>query len=306
MAEQAGAIYDLGYRHYDGERRGYGAVLWTLYVDSLRIAFGFGRKFVYKIVPLTLLAIAVVPALIALGIASVVGDDLTPYRYDNYYGVVAVAIALYCATIAPDLVGRDLRNRTLPLYISRGITRLDYIAVKIAALVSATLLFSLVPQALLFAGNTLAARNAATYVSENLEAIPQIVLSALAIGVLLGSLAVAFSAYTTNRAYATGGFVALIILSTAVANIVFEAVEGSAAGGSLDAGGDTSAWGYVLLLGIFDVMEGVTEFIFNTQPDPDESRADADFWEGWYVISLLAMTGVAIFLTVRRYRRLPL
>jgi ABC-2 type transport system permease protein len=293
LSEQAGAIYDLGYRHYSGERRGYGAVLWTLYVESLRIAFGFGRKFVYKVVPLTLLAIAVVPALIALGIASVVGDDLTPYRYDNYYGVVAVAIALYCATVAPDLVGRDLRNRTLSLYISRGITRVDYIAVKIGALVSATLFFSLVPQALLFAGNTLAARNAATYIGENLEAIPQIILSALAIGVLLGSLAVAFSAHTTNRAYATGGFVALIILSSAVANILFEA-------------GDSDSWGYVLLLGIFDVMEGVTEVIFNTSPDPEESRAEADFWEGWYIISLLAMTALAIFLTVRRYRWLTL
>ena len=294
MADPAeGAIYDLGYRHYDGERRGYGAVLWTLYVDSLRIAFGFGRKFVYKVVPLTLLAIAVVPALIALGIASVVGDDLTPYRYDNYYGVVAVALALYCATIAPDLVGRDLRNRTLPLYISRGITRFDYIAVKIAALVSATLLFSLVPQALLFFGNTLAARNAATYISDNIEVIPQILLSALAIGVLLGSLAVAFSSHTTNRAYATGGFVALIILSSAVANILFEA-------------GDSSNWGYVLLLGIFDVLEGVTELIFNTTPEPDENRAEADFWDGWYLVSMVAMTALALLLTIRRYRRLTL
>jgi ABC-2 type transport system permease protein len=247
-----------------------------------------------------------VPALVALGIASVVGDDLTPYRYDNYYGVVAVVLALYCATIAPDLVGRDLRNRTLPLYISRGITRFDYITVKIAALVSATLLFSLVPQALLFAGNTLAARNAATYISENLEAIPQIALSALAIGLLLGSLAVAFASHTTNRAYATGGFVALIILSTAVANIVFEAAEGSAAGGSVDLGGDSSAWSYVLLLGIFDVLEGVTEVIFNTSPEPDENRASVDFWDGWYVISLLVMTAASLFLTIRRYRRLTL
>ncbi|HEX5939259.1 MAG TPA: hypothetical protein VFZ12_02780, partial [Dehalococcoidia bacterium] len=195
--------------------------------------------------------------------------------------------------IAPDLVGRDLRNRTLPLYISRGITRFDYIAVKIAALVSATLLFSLVPQALLFAGNTLAARNAATYVGENLEAIPQIILSALAIGLLLGSLAVAFASHTTNRAYATGGFVALIILSTAVANILFEA-------------GDGGSWDYVLLFGIFEVLEGVTEVIFNTTPEPDENRALVEFWDGWFVISLAVMTAASLILTIRRYRRLTL
>ncbi|MEX2238025.1 MAG: hypothetical protein WEB00_10865 [Dehalococcoidia bacterium] len=292
MADNA-AIYDLGYSHYQGGRLAYSASLFTLYVESVRIAFGLGRRFVYKVAPLTLLLIAVVPAAIALGIASVIGDEIEPYRYDNYYGIVALTIALFCAVVAPDLVGRDVRNRTLALYVSRGISRLDYIAIKIAALISATLLFSLIPQAMLFLGNALAARNTFTYVTDNIEAIPRIIASALVIGLLLGSLAVAFAAQTTNRAYATGGFVALVVLSTAITNILFEA-------------GDGGDWVYVLLGGVLDVLEGSTEFIFSSPIEPGTDRDRAEFERGYYLVSLLAVSAAAIALTVRRYLRMPL
>ena len=174
MVEQAaGTIYDLRYQHYEGVRRPYGASLLALYIDSLRLAFGIGRKLVYKLAPLSLLGIAVIPAVIALGVASIADDDLSPYRYDNYYQLIFVLILLYCAAVAPDLVGRDVRNRTLALYISRGISRLDYIAVKLAALVTATLLFSLIPQLFLFVGNVLAAPDNVEYFWDHLEVLPR-------------------------------------------------------------------------------------------------------------------------------------
>jgi ABC-2 type transport system permease protein len=288
LAEQ-GAIYDLGYRHYDGERREYAATLWALFIESLRIAFGLGRKFAYKAGPAVLLAFAVVPAAVALGIAAALPADVELYRYDDYYDVVAIVIALYCAIVAPDLVGRDIRNRTLPLYISRGITRLDYIGVKLAAMVTATLLFSLIPQALLFAGNTVAADNPAEYFVDDMDSIPQIVGSALAIGVLLGSLATVISAHTTNRAYATGMFVALVILSTSVVNLLYSA------------GGQEGGWTYVLLGGVLDVLYGSVDFIFGNPAENSE-----DIWDGWYLVALIAWSGGAILLTIRRYLGLRL
>ena len=39
----AGAIYDIGYRNYEGARLGRGYAFRTLYVHSLRTAFGLGR-----------------------------------------------------------------------------------------------------------------------------------------------------------------------------------------------------------------------------------------------------------------------
>ena len=42
-SQNAGAIYDLGYQHYTGERRGRGYAFRTLLGFSFRSAFGLGR-----------------------------------------------------------------------------------------------------------------------------------------------------------------------------------------------------------------------------------------------------------------------
>ena len=47
----AGSIYDLGYRHYEGKRRGRGYAIWSLYVESLRSVWGFGRPTRAKAAP---------------------------------------------------------------------------------------------------------------------------------------------------------------------------------------------------------------------------------------------------------------
>jgi ABC-2 type transport system permease protein len=295
VSEQAaGAIYDLGYRHYEGARLSYSSVLLALYIESVRIAFGIGRRFVYKAAGIVLLALAIIPAVIALGIAAVADDDLSPYRYDSYYELVSILIALFCAAVAPDLVGRDIRNRTLALYISRGISRMDYIAVKLAALVSATLIFSLIPQLMLFVGNILAADNAITYFFENLEVLPQIVASAFCLGLLLSSLAVCAAAYATNRIYATGGFIALVVLSTATTSIL------------VSEAGDADIWRYIWLGGVFNILDGANNLIFATSFEVDSPGADADLWGGWFLAAIAAFILSACALTARRYLRLSL
>ena len=50
----AGSIYDLGYRHYEGKRRGHWFAAWSLYVDSLRGIWGFGRPMSAKAAPFIL------------------------------------------------------------------------------------------------------------------------------------------------------------------------------------------------------------------------------------------------------------
>ena len=58
VAERAGVIHDLGYRHYDGPRDGAATIARTLYVTGLRHAFGLGRSGKSKILPFLLLALS--------------------------------------------------------------------------------------------------------------------------------------------------------------------------------------------------------------------------------------------------------
>jgi ABC-2 type transport system permease protein len=49
-----GSIYDLGYRHYEGKRNGRGYAMWSLFVESLRGVWGFGRPTTAKAAPFLL------------------------------------------------------------------------------------------------------------------------------------------------------------------------------------------------------------------------------------------------------------
>jgi ABC-2 type transport system permease protein len=111
-----GSIYDLGYRNYEGARLGRRHAITALYLSSLRTAFGLGRRAMSKVFPVGLLIVAFIPAIIQLGIGAITdfaNADVEIFRAEDYYGYVQVVIALFCAAVAPELVGRDQRTRTL-------------------------------------------------------------------------------------------------------------------------------------------------------------------------------------------------
>ena len=63
-----------------------------------------------------------------------VGDIVELYSYDNYLWGIGALFTIFVAAQAPELVVNDMRHRVLPLYFSRPIRRLDYVAAKLAAL----------------------------------------------------------------------------------------------------------------------------------------------------------------------------
>src|SRR5512140_3643200 len=116
-AEPAGSIYDLGYRRYDGQRLGRRHAIQSLYLFSLRGAYGLGRRTSSKIIPIAIAIVAAVPALIQLGIGAILSSQqIDIIRPENYFGFIQVALALFCAAVAPEVMGRAQRTRTLPLY----------------------------------------------------------------------------------------------------------------------------------------------------------------------------------------------
>ena len=73
---RTGSIYDLGYRNYDGPRLGRRHAILSLYLFTLRGAFGLGRRTSSKIIPIIITVIAFLPAIAQLGIAALVSDDV--------------------------------------------------------------------------------------------------------------------------------------------------------------------------------------------------------------------------------------
>ncbi len=280
-AERVGSIYDLGYRPYEGVRLGRRHAVRTVYVESLRAAFGLGRRASSKIIPIALLVIALLPATVHLGIAAATSDRMDIVRPEDYSSFIEMILALFVAAIAPELAGRDQRNRTLSLYFSRAIERRDYALAKLAALVSAMLFLTLVPQAALFVGNAFTTNDALEYLRDETPDIPRIVGSSLLIATLCASVALAIAAQTPRRAYATGGIIALFVVSATV-------------GGILDA----TLGRYGILVSLFDVMSGATYWIFSASDEYEVAG-------GVMFATAVAVSLVSIALILRRYERIP-
>src|SRR5688572_23060496 len=112
----AGTIYDIGYRNYEGARLGRGYAFRTLYVHSLRTAFGMGRGGKALIAPWALFAIILFPALVTTMVAGMSGGMMKNLiDYHDYFQFVSLMLALFCAAQAPELVSNDQHNRVLPL-----------------------------------------------------------------------------------------------------------------------------------------------------------------------------------------------
>lgn len=290
QSEGPGSIYDLGYRRYEGARLGRRHAVSSLYLYTLRGAFGLGRRTSSKIIPIIITVIAFIPALIQLGIAAIASGAIDIIKPENYYGFVEVAVALFCAAVAPEIVGRDQRTRTLSLYFSRALRRRDYAFAKLAAFTTALLILTLLPQAVLFAGNMLAKKDSLQFLRDNWSEVPRIVGSGLLIGSLMASVSLAIACQTPRRSYATVAVIALFLVTTPLAAVFIR---------------ETGAWGhYAALLSPFELLNGTTLAIFDVVPERDSTIAIADLPALLYPAAAAAFNVLAAFVVFRRYERI--
>lgn len=291
-----GNIYDLGYQGYDGPRQGRVAVTWGLLVATLRAAYGIGRGGRAKIVPFTLGALALLPAVLAVGITALATqagaggalDEASPVRHDTYQGITSTLIMLFCAAQAPELFGKDQRYGVLPLYFSRVLTRTDYALARLGGLFLAVFLVSVVPQVVLTVGAILAAADPLTGIADEAQDIPRyLAISAAAAG-LLTAVAAVIAAWTPRRAYATAAIIAVFIVPPIIVAVVSELAAGDAAR-------------LLLFVSIGDLLEGLNAAIFGTiAASPAVTSAN---FPGWvYVAAILVGIGGGIALVIRRYQ----
>jgi ABC-2 type transport system permease protein len=299
VAGPTGSIYDLGYRHYDGPRLGRRQVLGALFTYTLRTSYGIGRGGRAKIVPFGLAAMGVVPAVIAVGILAVslqageAGQFLarsSPLRYDSLYGAIAQIVFLFCAAQAPELLGKDQRYHVLSLYFSRALARIDYVAARAGGFMVAILILVLTPQAIVFFGRILVSTDIRTALDDNLAVLPAILFQGLLTAGLLGAIALAISAFTPRRSYATVAIIAVIVVPSVVAQLAFEITRSAFA-----------RW--TVLASPQDVLTATNAWLFDVVPDSEPVRA-ADLPPEAYLAAAVGVIVVLGAILLRRYQRI--
>jgi len=225
VSERADArIYDLGYRRYEGERRGVGWAPVTVWRHTVQRVLGLRRPFRHKILPGVALVIAFVPALVYVGVAALfpvdlIGEDILP-SYAAYAGVIAAALILFSSFVAPEALCTDRRTGMLDLYLAGPLDRNRYLAAKWGAVLGVMLLMTMAPQLFMLASYTV--EGAGPPMREVPRLLLEIVVAGGAIALFYTAVAMGVSSLTTRRAAAAVAIALLLIVPNVVVTSVVQ------------------------------------------------------------------------------------
>ncbi len=288
-----GAVYDRGYRPYDGPRGRRGAATMALYKATMRRALGLRRSWRQKIAPFVLLGVVTIPAIVNVGIGYVtrdnVGDTFEIITYRDYVGVSS-ALLLFVALVCPDVMCPDRRHRVLPLMFARPLMGQDYVVAKVGAIASILFAFSFLPQVVLFVGNMFVSDSALDYFSGHLDILWKVPAAVVLLAVYYAIIGVAVSSMTDRRIVA-GAAVVGVFLVTSISSGIIVGDNYQQQGGSLAA-----------LINVWVLPLYLRDLIFLGHIDPDSPLTGVDqgglIAIATFIVVLCAAAGVLL----RRYR----
>lgn len=171
------------------------------------------------------LAVLVLPAVVVVAFAVAQHADELPLDYPDYLSAFGLVVELFVAAQAPVLMSRDLRYNTVPLYFSRPITRGDYVRARFGAMAAAMLLLMAAPLVVLYLGAMLGGMPPGHNTAHFLYGLVAAVLYALvfsAIGLLI-------AASTPRRGFGVAAVMGFLVVSLAVAAILYGLAGGGRA-----------------------------------------------------------------------------
>ncbi len=298
----AGAVYDRGYRPYDGPRGGRASGRSALFRASVRRALGLRRSWRQKVAPFTLLAIAVVPAIVNVGVRyltrDTVASEIEFITYREYVGV-SNALLVFVALTAPDIMCPDRRQRVLPLIFARPLTGIDYVVAKVGAMAAILFAFSFLPQVILFVGQMLVTSDGAlNYAGDNAEILWQVPVSVGLQAVYYSAIGVAVASLTSRRIIAGASIVGLFLLTSITAAVLIGPQTTTDTMEVINRSEPTAA----PLLNLFSLPLILRDLVFLGEVDPDHPMAGLANGglaaAGVFVLVL----GAALSLLVVRYR----
>ena len=249
---RTGAIHDIGYRHYDGPRLGASYIRRSLFVETLRGAYGLGRTARSKVVPIGLLALLALPALAVGIVTGYFGLLDLPIGYTQYVFSFQVAVTIFVAAQSPAVMSRDLRFRVAALYFSRPLSRQQYVQAKFAGMTAALFILMALPVTLLLAGALLAELPVGEQLPDYLRAIAGAAIAAL----VLAAIGLLVAAMTPRRGLGVAAVVGvLLVLSGLQATVMAMAAE---------FGNDTFA-GYTGLISPYTLVDGVVSGLLGAE-----------------------------------------
>ena len=291
--EAGGAVYDRGYRPYDGPRGQRGAATFALYKASMRRALGLRRSWRQKVAPFTLLGVVTIPAIVNVGIGYVTRDRFLTQRFEiityrEYVGVSA-ALLLFVALVCPDVMCPDRRQHVLPLMFARPITGVDYVLAKLGAIGTILFAFSFVPQVVLFVGNMLVSDSALDYLTGHLDVLWKVPIAVALLAAYYTVIGIAISSLTDRRIVAGASVIGLFLVTSISSAILV--------GDARFRGGSPGALINVLRLPLY-----LRDLVFLGHVDRRSPLAGVQNGGLYAIVISAAVMTIGVVVLLRRYR----
>lgn len=286
--ESGGVIHDIGYRTYEGPRRGNRPIALALFANGLRYAYGLGRSGKAKALPMTMLAFALIPALIIVAIVVTVSID-NFVDYSTYSNTMFVLVIIFVAGQAPVLFTRDLRSGSIVLYLARPLPPELFAIVRWASLATAIFIFLFIPVLVLYLG----ALGADLDFTEQTVDFMQAIVGLVVLSVVLATVSGLVSAFTLRRGLAVGA----IIVALLVTNGFVAAIKGVALSTNNDELGE-----WIGLLSPFTLFDGIQSGVLggtSFYPLSPDGTPMVLVYCAWAVI----VVGGGLWLLTRRYHQ---
>jgi ABC-2 type transport system permease protein len=279
-------IRDVRYGTYAGERRGRGAAVLSLARWGALRSLGARRGWKAKAVPITLILLALAPAVIVLGVRALFADqtgiDLTEaLPFSGYQAIIGVVILRLAGITTPELLCPDRRDGMLQLYFSTAVSRSEYLAGRVIGAIGPLLLVTMVPMLVLYAGILVFEEHPVGYLEDNWAELPRIVAAGVILAVYYGLVGLAVSSMTGRRAFAIGGYLLLLVAPTVLSALLQEAFSGAE---ELD------------LVSLSTLPIGFAGELF---PDASDDIPNS---LGEFAVAYLVVVAAAVVVLLRRYR----
>ena len=243
-------------------------------------ALGARKSWRAKFLPVTLTLIAFLPAFAVLAIRAIAGPsfadrfpELIPYR--QYLTEIGLDVTIFAAILCPELLCPDRRDNVLSLYLSTAVSRFTYVMGKLIAALVPLLGLTLLPVLLLFIGNTFFAESALGYLSDHWTDLLRIFASGLLLASYVSLLGLAVASFTSRRAFALGGYAALMLIPTYV-------------GGALTFGAGLDRHWQLIMLGRLPIA--AARSLYSGDTNPDQALAGWWWWSACGIVMAVSAT----------------
>ena len=296
MTDNVGAVYDLGYEPYEGERLGRRGARASLFGDGTRRVLGIRRKARRKILPWILIAIAILPAIVFIGIQFFVPIDaselLSPAtNHANFYQLGGTIVLLFTALAAPELLIPDRKDGVLSMLASRPMLATDYIGTRFASLLAIVAGFLLIPQFVLYVGQAAtSADGLLPGLVDEADVIPKILIVAVIYALAYVPLGFAVASLSSRKAVAAAVYIGIIIGLTAIAEAIVQ--NATFTGGR-----------WFALIAPINIADSANLWVFG-QSNPESLLTAAGLSPGYGLAAVIVLGIVATAFSFNRYRSL--